>query len=61
MDSILELAREKGYNKSWKNFKVWFFYNAGVASGLVVLPDFKSGGGLTRSTVGSIPIYSRHF
>ena len=31
----------------------------GVVGGLVLSSDFKSGGGLTRSTVGSIPIYSR--
>ncbi len=32
----------------------------GVARRLVGRPDFKSGGGLTKSMVGSIPIYSRH-
>ncbi len=33
----------------------------GVAGGLVALLDFKSSGGPEKSTVGSIPIYSRHF
>jgi hypothetical protein len=35
-------------------------YHGGVVPFLVSGPDFKSGGGLTRSMVGSIPIYSRH-
>ena len=36
------------------------FHSMGVASGLVTLLDFKSSGGRDPSTVGSIPIYSRH-
>ena len=35
------------------------FRDVGVAGGLVALLDFKSSGGPQKSTVGSIPIYSR--
>ena len=34
-------------------------FSVGVVSGLVALLDFKSSGGPEKSTVGSIPIYSR--
>ena len=56
---LVDLGTKKRYNHFQRVSESSNSSYLGVVSGLVALPDFKSGGGLTKSMVGSIPIYSR--
>ncbi len=60
MPNILIISAWVDIIKMLESIFVRLQHIMGVARRLVGRPDFKSGGGLTKSMVGSIPIYSRH-